>query len=207
MKSNPNPQPGTSGAYNAPPTNPPDDKIVNPPLPAEYEPESVTTPRTSPYVEDDVEDDYPSSTPPPEPPPIRAAGASIPTPLSVEDFPRLRQEWTDEYADLLGPIPERLPPFREINHTIPLIDPDKAYPSRTPRCPEAFRGKLREKVERYVRSGWWVPARCTQTVPMLCIPKKSGGLRTAMDCRARNDNTIKDVTPFPDQELIRHDVA
>src|SRR5262249_22564093 len=32
-------------------------------------------------------------------------------------------------------------------------------------------------------------------------------LRTAIDCRKRNDNTVKDVTPFPDQDQIRADVA
>jgi len=47
-----------------------------------------------------------------------------------------------------------------------------------------------------------------QAAPMLCIPKKDGvKLRTALDARKRNDNTYKDVTPFPDQEQIRHDVA
>jgi len=42
---------------------------------------------------------------------------------------------------------------------------------------------------------------------MLCIPKKTGKLRTVIDCRKRNDNTVKDVTPFPDQDQIRMDVA
>jgi hypothetical protein len=42
---------------------------------------------------------------------------------------------------------------------------------------------------------------------MLCLPKKDGGLRTVFDCRQRNDNTIHDVTPFPDQEQIQMDVA
>ena len=32
-------------------------------------------------------------------------------------------------------------------------------------------------------------------------------LRTVVDGRQRNDNTIKDVTPLPDQDLIRLDVA
>ena len=35
----------------------------------------------------------------------------------------------------------------------------------------------------------------------------SGLLRTAIDARKRNDNTVKDVTPFPDQDQIRLDVA
>ena len=42
---------------------------------------------------------------------------------------------------------------------------------------------------------------------MLCIPKKTGKLRTVIDCRKRNDNTVKDVTPFPDQDQIRMDIA
>ena len=40
---------------------------------------------------------------------------------------------------------------------------------------------------------------------MLCILKKTGKLRTMIDCRKCNDNTVKDVTPFPDQDQIRMD--
>ena len=42
---------------------------------------------------------------------------------------------------------------------------------------------------------------------MLCIKKKTNKLRTVVDERQRNDNTIKDVTPLPDQDVIRLDVA
>ena len=42
---------------------------------------------------------------------------------------------------------------------------------------------------------------------MLCIPKKNSKLRTIVDCRQRNDNTVKDITPFPNQDRIRMDVA
>ncbi|GBE87761.1 hypothetical protein SCP_1104380 [Sparassis crispa] len=42
---------------------------------------------------------------------------------------------------------------------------------------------------------------------MICIMKKSGKLRTVVDARKRNDNTVKDVTPFPDQDQIRMDVS
>jgi hypothetical protein len=46
-----------------------------------------------------------------------------------------------------------------------------------------------------------------QASPLLCIPKKSGKLRTVVNARKRNDNTFKDMTPFPDQDQIRMDVA
>ena len=42
---------------------------------------------------------------------------------------------------------------------------------------------------------------------MLCIPKKNGKLRTVVDCCKRNDNTVQDVTSFPNQDQIRFDIA
>ncbi len=46
-----------------------------------------------------------------------------------------------------------------------------------------------------------------QATPLLCIVKKNGKLRTVVDARKKNDNTLKDVTPFPDQDQIRMEVA
>ena len=46
-----------------------------------------------------------------------------------------------------------------------------------------------------------------QMVPMLCIQKKNGKLHTVFDLREQNDNMVKDVTPFPDQDIIRNDMA
>ena len=42
---------------------------------------------------------------------------------------------------------------------------------------------------------------------MLCIPKKNGTLRTIFNLQQQNENTWKDVTPFPDQNLICHDIV
>ena len=52
-----------------------------------------------------------------------------------------------------------------------------------------------------------MPAATKQVTPMLCIPKKNGTLRTMFDLRQQNENTWKDVTPFPDQDVICHDIA
>jgi hypothetical protein len=67
--------------------------------------------------------------------------------------------------------------------------------------------QLMEKLRQYINAGWWIPKTAAQAAPLLCIPKKTGKLRTVVDCRQRNDNTVKDVTPFPDQDQIRMDVA
>ena len=88
------------------------------------------------------------------------------------------------------------------------IDESIDYKYRLPKCPEALRTQLIDKISHYTRVGWWVEATAEQAAPMLAIFKKDGAtLRTVVDCRKRNDNTVKDLTPFPDQDVIRHDVA
>jgi hypothetical protein len=47
----------------------------------------------------------------------------------------------------------------------------------------------------------------SQAAPMLCIHKKDKHLHTVVDVHQRNNNTVKDVTPLPDQEVIWEDVA
>jgi hypothetical protein len=124
-----------------------------------------------------------------------------------EDVPRLQDTWFKQYEDIFQEQPEKLPPKREVVHRIPLKDPKKEYKYYSPRCPEYLRAQLREKMAKYICAGWWVDASVHQAVPMLCIPKKDNSLRTALDCRQRNANTYQDVTPFPDQDNIRNDVA
>jgi len=67
--------------------------------------------------------------------------------------------------------------------------------------------QLMEKITRYMQAGWWESVQTDQAALMLCIPKKSRLLRTAIDVHKRNDNTVKDVTLFPDQDQIRLDIV
>ena len=122
--------------------------------------------------------------------------------LMDNDIPQLRNKWREKYAAIFGSIPLDLPPFREVNHEINLVDPDKQINYRLPKCPEHYRPELSEKIQRYTTAKWWVPVTARQVVPMLCIPKKNGKLRTVFDLHEQNDNTVKDVTPFPDQDNI-----
>ncbi|KAG6870553.1 hypothetical protein C0992_013035, partial [Termitomyces sp. T32_za158] len=127
--------------------------------------------------------------------------------FTVEDIPNLRRQWQEEFADILNGTKEELPPWRDVNHEINLIDEHKVYKYHLPRCPMALQQQLRDKTNRYLRAQWWEARPASQAAPLLCIPKKDGTLRTALDARQRNDNTVKDVTPLPDQEVIREDVA
>jgi hypothetical protein len=96
-----------------------------------------------------------------------------------------------------------LPPLRDINHTIPLIDEEKTYQWRPSKCPEMFRGQWAEKKDAYIKSGRWQITSARNTVPMLLIPKpgtKPPQLRTVVDLRERNKNTRKLTSPLPDME-------
>jgi hypothetical protein len=127
--------------------------------------------------------------------------------LEPEDIPRLCEKWLDRYTDIINGVPLVLPPLRAINHRIPLISDSKRYHYHLPRCLDAMKPQLMEKLWQYINAGWWIPKTAPQAAPLLCIPKKSGKLCTVVDCRQRNDNTVKDITPFPDQDQIRMDVA
>ncbi|KIY68288.1 hypothetical protein CYLTODRAFT_443477 [Cylindrobasidium torrendii FP15055 ss-10] len=130
--------------------------------------------------------------------------------LTEADIPRLRERWYTEFEDMMSGVPENMPPEREVNHEINLVEESKRYSYYAPRCPEALRDELRVKSERYLRAEWWKNAPAgmmTQAAPLLCVRKKDGRLRTVVDLRQRNENTVRDVTPLPDMDIIRDDVA
>jgi len=100
-----------------------------------------------------------------------------------EVLPDLRKQWMKNAADILGGAPDRLPPLREVNHKIPLMDENMRYNYHLPHCPNALKPELSEKIQRYTKSGWWEEANVPQAAPMLCVPKKTGRLRTVIDTR------------------------
>jgi len=51
------------------------------------------------------------------------------------------------------------------------------------------------------------PTQAEQAARMLCIRKQNNILRTVVDGQQCNDNTVKDVTPLPDQDLIHLDIV
>ncbi|KAF8220594.1 hypothetical protein L208DRAFT_1333032 [Tricholoma matsutake] len=128
-------------------------------------------------------------------------------PLSKKDLPCLQEEWKQSCQDILNGVPDKLPPLRDINHHIPLVDEKKKYNYYLLKCPNSMRKPLAEKIAKYCKAGWWSPAHMEQATPMLVVPKKTGKLCTVINAVKRNANTVKDVTLFPDQDLICLDVA
>ncbi|KAF8753032.1 hypothetical protein RHS01_07371 [Rhizoctonia solani] len=99
-----------------------------------------------------------------------------------------------------------LPPFRAINHTIPLKDETRVYKFRPSRCPEKLKPLFEQKAREYLDSGRWQLATGSNAIPMLFLPKKKLdgeiALRTVLDKREQNDNTVKLASPLPLQDEI-----
>src|SRR6266478_2605106 len=64
-------------------------------------------------------------------------------------FEQLRSWWHLQFEDMMAPAPETIPPFREVNHKINIINPGARYTEWWPSCPQALEGQLREKLARY----------------------------------------------------------
>ncbi|KAJ8457109.1 hypothetical protein ONZ45_g18448 [Pleurotus djamor] len=95
------------------------------------------------------------------------------------------------------------PPFRAINHEIPLIDVNKVYKWRPSRCPEPLKEQWIEKKNAYLNTGRWKVASVGNAVPMMHVYKPGTKLlRVVVDLRERNANTRKMSTPMPDIEGI-----
>ncbi|KIJ26865.1 hypothetical protein M422DRAFT_191666, partial [Sphaerobolus stellatus SS14] len=97
------------------------------------------------------------------------SSARVSLQLTKDDFNRLRSQWKEQYSDLFGEILLELPPMREVNHRIKLIDPDKQFSYRLPKCPEALQPQLHATIDHYLKAGWWEPTTASQAVLMLCI--------------------------------------
>ncbi|SDA01109.1 BZ3500_MvSof-1268-A1-R1_C085g00462 [Microbotryum saponariae] len=89
---------------------------------------------------------------------------------------------------------DQLPPYRPVNHEIPLIDPTEK--------------PVAEHSAKYTRGRFWVSGPIDSAAPVFAIPKKnSQTARFVIDLRARNSNTVKRFSPIPDMTNVRYEVA
>lgn len=130
--------------------------------------------------------------------------------LLIENIDHLREQLRQYAAPICTDTSDSpLPPLREINHSIPLIDTTKVYSWCPVKCLDAHRESWIEKRDAYLKSGRWKMTNARNTSPMLLLTKPSTGvkgvpprLRMVCDLRERNANTHKLTSPLPDMESI-----
>ena len=125
----------------------------------------------------------------------------------MEEWTQICQEILEGIKDLAPLENLTLPPLREVNHKILLINPNLTIRHQLSKCPEAFREDLMAKVKQYLKASWWEHTTLPLSMPLLIAYKKDSSMCTVIDVRQCNDNTLEDSTPMPNQEMVRSDVA
>jgi hypothetical protein len=98
-----------------------------------------------------------------------------------DELPDLQKKWVESVADIFTGASLHLPPLKEVNHKISLIDKNKQYNYHLPRCLDSLKLELAKKIQHYKNARWWQETNVSQAAPMLCMPKKSVRLRTIID--------------------------
>lgn len=101
------------------------------------------------------------------------------------------------YAKTLGPMPNRLPPTRDVDHEIEL-EPGAKPPylpiyHLSPKELEEVKAQLTDLLEK----GFIQPSKSPFGAPIIFVPKKNGKLRMCVDYRALNKLTVKNRYPLP----------
>ena len=104
-------------------------------------------------------------------------------------------------------VPQKLPPLRKINHRIRLKDPALSLNMPQYKIGHQLLPKLKEWIDKEVESGSLYRAEAPGAASMFVQPKSDGRIRPLVDLRKRNDNTIKDHSPIPNQQVILNSVG
>mgnify|MGYP002804382785 CR=1 FL=1 len=102
------------------------------------------------------------------------------------------------FQDVFSPaLAEELPPHRRYDCQIDLL-PGALIPScRIYALSEKETKHLREYLDKYLENGFIRPSRSPAASPLFFIPKDNGELRTCIDYRVLNKNTVRNRYPLP----------
>lgn len=121
---------------------------------------------------------------------------SLLTHLPPRDAEALRKILKD-YLDVLGPLPDGLPPERDVGHKIETI-PGAPPPNRNyEKLSEPELMELRRQLKELVDKGFIRPSASPYGAPVLFARKADGTFRLCIDYRALNAITVKNKYPIP----------
>jgi hypothetical protein len=130
--------------------------------------------------------------------------------LTEEDCTRQLNELLDEFSDILVTElpPNQRAPFRPVNHSIPLIDPNEHIRPKVIPIPDKYRDQFAAHTNKFVESGWWQPQALQSACALFAVPKADRTkARFVINLKPRNANTRKMHTPLPDMRAVRNLIA
>jgi hypothetical protein len=102
-----------------------------------------------------------------------------------------------KHFEILFTSPTRLPPSRDINHHIPLLQGSDPINVRPYRYPQFQKQEIERQIKEMLQQGVIRPSSSDFSSPVLLVRKKDGTWRFCVDYRALNTITVKDRFPIP----------
>lgn len=113
-----------------------------------------------------------------------------------QQIPEEIQALIAQYKDIFQE-PQNLPPERTVDHTIPLINPNKPVSQRAYRLPHHQKDAMESLVSQLLQSKMIQPSMSPYSSPVILVKQKDGTWRLCVDYRQLNDNTINNKYPIP----------
>ncbi|KAE8715253.1 Detected protein of unknown function [Hibiscus syriacus] len=119
-------------------------------------------------------------------------------PTMTEEVPREVGQVLAEFKDVMpAELPKKLPPKREMDHKIELVENAKP-PARAPyRMAPPELEELRKQLKDLLDAGYIRPSKSPYGAPVLFQKKHDGSLRMCIDYQALNKLTVKNKYPIP----------
>ncbi|GKD28387.1 putative nucleotidyltransferase, ribonuclease H [Tanacetum coccineum] len=117
---------------------------------------------------------------------------------SKVEVPKAIERVLEEFKDVMPKeLPKKLPPRREVDHTIELETGSKP-PAKAPyRMPPPELEELRNQLKEIMDAGYIRPSNTPYGAPVPFQRKKYGSFQMCIDYRALNKVTIKNKYPIP----------
>lgn len=128
-----------------------------------------------------------------------ASATGVPDTLkdTVPELQATVQQLLQRFSKTFGPMPNHLPPQREVDHSIELEAGSKPpYLPIYHLSPRELQ-EVKEQLTFLLESGLIQPSKSPYGAPIIFVPKKNGKLRMCVDYRALNNATVKNRYPLP----------
>ncbi|GAA5875076.1 hypothetical protein JCM1840_001758 [Sporobolomyces johnsonii] len=126
-----------------------------------------------------------------------------------EEAAELLSELRSRFADVfVKDLPNRLPPFRPVNHSIQELVKGLKIPARVIGMPDRYAKQWTAHLLKFVETGYWSPKALESACSMFAVPKHDPTeARFVINLKPRNANTVRTASPIPDMRQVRANLA